>query len=87
MPFGRDHGQSAQSGDPRAMTLDGEASFVLSGLPAALAVIDVFSITARRVWVETPAELNALLPPNDRVEAATRAPPPLRAATRAAITP
>jgi hypothetical protein len=63
MSFGRDHGQSAENGDPRGMMLDGEASFVLSGLPAALAVTGCFSIMARRVWVETPEELNALLPP------------------------
>jgi hypothetical protein len=63
MPFGRYHGQSAQNGDRRGMMLDGEASFVLSSLPAALAVTDFFSIMARSVAVETPEELNALLPP------------------------
>jgi hypothetical protein len=52
-----------QNGDPRGMMLDGEATMVLSGLPAGLGLVDFFTLMARSTWIETSAELDALLPP------------------------
>jgi hypothetical protein len=49
--------------DPRGMMLDGEATFVVSGLPAAAGLVDLYYVMARSTWVTTPAELNRLLPP------------------------
>ena len=43
--------------------LDGEATMVLSGLPAALGLVDIYTLMARSTWIETAGELDALLPP------------------------
>jgi phosphatidylserine/phosphatidylglycerophosphate/cardiolipin synthase-like enzyme len=52
-----------QNQDPRGMLLDGEALFVLSGMSAAVGLIDLYSLMARSTWIETEAELDRLLPP------------------------
>jgi len=49
--------------DPRGMLLDGEATFVVSGLPAAAGLVDLYYVMARSTWVSSQAELNQLLPP------------------------
>jgi len=49
--------------DPRGMMLDGEATIVVSGLPAAAGLVDLYYLMARSTWVTTPAELDALIPP------------------------
>jgi hypothetical protein len=49
--------------DPRGMMLDGEATIVVSGLPAAAGLVDTYYLMARSTWVTTPAELDRLLPP------------------------
>jgi phosphatidylserine/phosphatidylglycerophosphate/cardiolipin synthase-like enzyme len=54
-----------QNQDPRGMMLDGEAVLVVSGLSGAIGLFDMYSMMARSTWVETEAELNALLPSYD----------------------
>jgi hypothetical protein len=49
--------------DPRGMMLDGEATFVVSGLPAAAGLVDLYYLMARSTWVESKTELDRLLPP------------------------
>jgi hypothetical protein len=52
--------------DPRGMMLDGEATFVVSGLPAAAGLVDLYYLMARSTWVNSKAELDRLLPePSD----------------------
>lgn len=48
--------------DPRGMMLDGEATFVVSGLPAAAGLVDLYYLMARSTWVTTKPELDRLLP-------------------------
>jgi len=54
-----------QNQDPRGMMLDGEAVFAVSGMSAAVGLIDLYSLLARSTWIETQVELDALLPPYD----------------------
>jgi len=49
--------------DPRGMKLDGEATIVVSGLPAAVGLVDLYYLMARSTWITTPAELDQLIPP------------------------
>ena len=52
-----------QNMDPRGMMLDGEATLVVSGIPAAAGLVDLYYQMARTTWVTTPAQLETLLPP------------------------
>ena len=52
-----------QNHDPRGMLLDGEATVVVSGAGATLAVIDLWFLMGRTTWITRAAELDALLPP------------------------
>lgn len=48
--------------DPRGLMLDGEATIVVSGLPAAAGLVDLYYLMARSTWITTPVELNTLIP-------------------------
>lgn len=48
--------------DPRGMMLDGEATVVVSGLPAAVGLVDLYYLMARSTWVTSRTELERLLP-------------------------
>ncbi len=52
-----------QNQDPRGLMLDGEATLVVSGIPAAGGLVDLYYLMARSTWITTPEELNRLLPP------------------------
>ena len=52
-----------QNEDPRGQLLDGEAVFLLSGMSAAVGVVDLYSLLARSTWIETKEELDKLIPP------------------------
>jgi len=52
-----------QNEDPRGQLLDGEAVFVLSGMSAAVGLVDLYSLMARSTWIETEEELDKLIPP------------------------
>jgi hypothetical protein len=52
-----------QNEDPRGQLLDGEAVFVLSGMSAAVGLVDFYSLLARSTWIETKEELDKLIPP------------------------
>jgi len=52
-----------QNEDPRGQLLDGEAVFVLSGMSAAIGLVDLYSLLARSTWIETEEELDKLIPP------------------------
>jgi len=52
-----------QNEDPRGQLLDGEAVFVLSGMSAAVGLVDLYSLMARSTWIETQEELDKLIPP------------------------
>jgi hypothetical protein len=51
-----------QNQDPRGLAIDGEATLVSSGIQGVAGLVDLFYLMARTTWVETPAELNRLLP-------------------------
>jgi hypothetical protein len=59
------------------MMLDGEATFVVSGLPAAAGLVDQYYLMARSTWETSRSELDRLLPePTDfwrRIAAIARA--------------
>ncbi len=48
--------------DPRGLMMDGEATIVVSGLPAAAGLVDLYYLMARSTWITTPAQLNTLIP-------------------------
>jgi hypothetical protein len=52
-----------QNEDPRGQLLDGEAVFVLSGMSAAVGLVDLYSLMARSTWIDTEEELDKLIPP------------------------
>jgi len=52
-----------QNEDPRGQLLDGETVFVLSGMSAAVGLVDLYSLLARSTWIETQEELDKLIPP------------------------
>ena len=52
-----------QNEDPRGQLLDGEAVFVLSGMSAAVGLVDLYSLMARSTWIDTQEELDKLIPP------------------------
>ncbi|MFL5608540.1 MAG: hypothetical protein ACJ8AD_18945 [Gemmatimonadaceae bacterium] len=52
-----------QNQDARGMMLDGEATLLVSGFYAASGLVDLHDLMARSTWIETPSELDALLPP------------------------
>ncbi|HJQ22073.1 MAG TPA: hypothetical protein VJ867_17145 [Gemmatimonadaceae bacterium] len=52
----------SQNEDPRGIMQDGEASLVVSGVHAALGLVDLYYIMARSTWITTPEELDRLLP-------------------------
>jgi len=52
----------SQNQDPRGLMQDGEATVLVSGIHAAAGLVDLYYIMARSTWIETPAQLDALLP-------------------------
>jgi hypothetical protein len=52
-----------QNQDSRGIMLDGEATVLVSGFYAAAGLVDLYNVMARSTWIETPAQLDALLPP------------------------
>ena len=51
-----------QNQDPRGLMLDGEASMITSGFHAAAGVVDLYFLMARTTWIDTPQQLERLLP-------------------------
>jgi hypothetical protein len=51
-----------QNQDPRGIMQDGEASVLVSGVQAAVGVVDLYYLMARTTWIDRQAELDALLP-------------------------
>jgi hypothetical protein len=56
-----------QNQDSRGIMLDGEATLLVSGFYAAAGLVDLHDVMARSTWIETPSELDALLPPRSRL--------------------
>jgi hypothetical protein len=54
-----------QNQDSRGIMLDGEATLLVSGFYAAAGLVDLYEVMARSTWVDTPPELDALLPPRN----------------------
>lgn len=52
-----------QNMDPRGIMLDGEATLIVSGLQAAVGLADLYYLMARSTWIESPSQLDALVPP------------------------
>jgi hypothetical protein len=48
--------------DDRGLMSDGEATLIVSGPQASAGLADLFYMMARTTWVDTPAELERLLP-------------------------
>lgn len=55
-----------QNQDPRGIMQDGELSLLVSGLHAAVGLVDLYYIMARSTWVETQSQLDRLLPPTKK---------------------
>lgn len=51
-----------QNQDPRGIMMDGEASVLVSGLQAAVGLVDLYYLMARSAWIEDRAQLDRLLP-------------------------
>jgi len=51
-----------QNEDPRGLMQDGEMSVVVSGLHAAMGLVDLYYIMARSTWIEGKSDLDRLLP-------------------------
>lgn len=51
-----------QNQDPRGIMMDGEATVLVSGLQASVGLVDLYYLMARSEWIETRAQLDALLP-------------------------
>ena len=49
--------------DYRSMVTDGEAMVLCSGLPALSPLVDFAELEGLSRWIETQAELDALIPP------------------------
>lgn len=54
-----------QNHDPRGMMLDGEASVVVSGTHAAIALVDFYFLLARSTWITRPEELDRHIRPSE----------------------
>jgi hypothetical protein len=52
-----------QNQDPRGLMQDGEATLLVSGVQAAVGVVDLYYLMARTTWIDRNAELDRLLPP------------------------
>lgn len=52
-----------QNQDPRGLMLDGEATLIVSGIPAAAGLVDLYYLMARTTWVRSQEEIDRLLPP------------------------
>jgi hypothetical protein len=57
---------SANQND-RSMVSDGEDALVLSSWPAVIPYIDLLSLVGQSEWIESPDELEALLPRQGRL--------------------
>lgn len=53
--------------DDRGLMSDGEATLIVSGPQAAAGLADLFYMMARTTWIDTPAELDRLLPPHTSI--------------------
>jgi hypothetical protein len=51
----------------RSMVIDGEDAFMISGWPAIIPYLDLISLVGQSTWLDDPAALNALLPPQSRM--------------------
>jgi len=54
--------EGSQNMDDRGMMSDGEALLIVSGPQASAGLVDLFYMMARTTWIDTPAELEKLLP-------------------------
>jgi len=53
--------------DDRGLMSDGEAMLIVSGPQASTGLADLFYMMARTTWVDRPAELDQLLPPQSSI--------------------
>jgi hypothetical protein len=51
-----------QNQDPRGLMQDAEATVLVSGVQAAVGVVDLYYLMARTTWIDRPAEIDRLLP-------------------------
>ena len=51
-----------QNEDPRGLMQDGEMSVVVSGMHAAMGLVDLYYIMARSTWIDGRTDLDRLLP-------------------------
>ena len=54
--------EGSQNMDDRGLVSDGEAMLIVSGPQASAGLVDLFYMMARTTWVDTPSELEQLLP-------------------------
>jgi hypothetical protein len=52
-----------QNQDSRGIVSDAETTLLVSGIPASAGLVDLYFLMARSTWIETPRELDALVPP------------------------
>jgi hypothetical protein len=52
----------SQNHDDRGLLLDGETDLIVSGFDASAGLVDLFYLMARSTWIDTPAEIDRLIP-------------------------
>ena len=52
----------SQNHDPRGIMLDGEASVIVAGVQGSAGLVDLFYLMARTTWVDSPSEVDRLVP-------------------------
>jgi phosphatidylserine/phosphatidylglycerophosphate/cardiolipin synthase-like enzyme len=57
----------SQNQNYRSMVMDAEVAFVVANWPSVIPYLDAIALIGQSEWMDTPAELDALLPPMGRV--------------------
>jgi phosphatidylserine/phosphatidylglycerophosphate/cardiolipin synthase-like enzyme len=52
----------SQNHDMRGLMMDGESNVVVSGFDASAGLVDLFYLMARTTWVDSPADIDRLVP-------------------------
>jgi hypothetical protein len=56
----------SQNQNARSMVMDGEVALVTSAWPSVIPYIDLISLIGQSVWLDDPAQLQLLLPPQSK---------------------
>lgn len=57
----------SQNQNARSMVMDGEDALIISGWPSVIPYIDLIALIGQSEWLEDPADLQRLLPPQSKM--------------------